>query len=305
MDTQRSIHSTDNSIISTGSLRLDIALGTGGLPAGQITMISGPGESGKTTLCHHIVAEAQKTGRICAWIDSDHTFNQRYAVACGVIADQLYLAEPATAEAALDMVDLLAGSGELAVIVVDSIKGLVSQAEINAEIGKAGYQDIDRILAYQLRSLQQKLNHAPTIIIFTNPEPLRMSQVYYHLSEHTERLALPLAAAVHLKACPSTSDQQASQTDELRIKIDITKNKFAPCFKSIELVIIVNRGINKTIELIELGQSLDIISPAPYYYYSRHLALGMDNHEAVHTLISCPEIASEIEQVIRMKALPF
>ena len=288
-----------NDTIPTGSLRLDIALEIGGIPRGHITEITGGVASGKTTLCQHILAEAQKLGGVCAWIDADHTFEPRYAGQCGVDLDQFYLANPTSAEQALETAYILAHSGAFNAIAIDSLTSLVPIAELDAPFGTPGVESVETLLSRQLPQLMAALHGSQTALLVTGQSRVGMSTVYHELESHLSRLALPLTAAVRLELNPisAPTERQAVQ----RIQVKIIKNKFAPCFKTADLDIIVNRGFNKIGETLDLGEELAIFSRQGSLYIYRGFPLGARREEVSEYFRSHPQMTAEIEQAIRQR----
>lgn len=229
--------------IPTGFAALDNALNIGGIPCGQITEIAGEESSGKTTLCQHIIAQAQLMNGICAFIDTDYSFDPSYAAHCGVWFEQLYLSRPASAEEALDIANILTRSGAFKVIVVDSLTKMVPLAELTTPIGAPIGANFNRLLAHYLPPLFNAIHGSESALVLTNQGISGMSAVYHQLESNLPRLALSLHAAVRLKLEPLT-DPGVDQPVR-RIQARIIKNKFASCFKTIELDIIVNRGNEK------------------------------------------------------------
>jgi recombination protein RecA len=285
------------SVISTGSLRLDRALAIGGIPTGQIIEICGNEGSGKTTLCQSILAEAQKLGRLGALIDSDHTFEPRYAMACGVRLGQLFLVEPISAEQVLETSYLLAQSGALAVIIIDSLTSMATESELESPYGEPREADLERLLSLWLPQLVSAARRHKTAIIFTNQNQTDLSHVYHGLESHLARLALPMAAALRLKL--HTCSDDCEETHINHIQVEIIKNKFAPCSKPLTLDIIINKGFNKTGELIDLGQELNIITRKDAAYYLVDTYLGCERAEIFESLAKSTRLADELEQAIR------
>jgi recombination protein RecA len=227
-------------VIPTGFPALDQALSIGGIPRGQITEISGAESSGKTTLCQFIIARAQERNGICAFIDTDHCFDPRYAAWCGIKLDRLYLAEPASAEQALDTTHILARSGAFRLIVIDSLNTLMPMAELSAPLGALTDEPAERVVSKWLPDLHIAIQRNQTALIVTDLIVSGMSVIYHELQTHLSRLALPLNAALRLKINPLVGSEQSQPLQ--RIQVQIVKNKFAPCFNTIDLDIIDNRG---------------------------------------------------------------
>jgi recombination protein RecA len=288
-----------NAGIPTGSLRLDIALSIGGIPRGQISEIAGDNSSGTTTLCQHILAEAQKLGGACALIDSDHAFDPRYAEQCGVELNQLYLAEPTSAEQALETAYILAHSGAFMAIAIDSLTSLTPLAELDAPLGSPIEESVASLLSKWLPQLMSAIQGSQTALLVTGQTRSGMSNVYHGLESHLTRLALPLNAALRLKL--SSISTPSERRPVQRIQVNIIKNKFAPCFKTVDLDIIVNRGINKTGELLDLGEELAILSRQGPQYIYRGFPLGARREDVYECLRHHPQMAAEIEQTIRQR----
>ena len=291
-------------VISTGSLRLDIALGIGGAPRGHIIEISGPASSGKTTLCQHIIAEAQKSGGICAYIDADHSLDPRYAARCGVDVDRLYISEPEYAEQALQMAEILARSGALAVLAVDSVSALVPQSEIAGDSGESAAGLEDRLISQALRNLSTTGRKTNTAVILTTRTNLRKPPVYHNLADNPARLALKLYASLRLSLQPVRLIRENGQITGNQVQIEVLKNKFATLFHTIELDIMYNEGISKSGELLDLGTQLLIISRLGSAYYYRGLPLGEGRETALCYLRQHASLSTKIERVIRQKLLP-
>jgi recombination protein RecA len=285
------------STISTGSLKLDQALAIGGIPTGWITEICGPAESGKTTLCQHIISETQKIGGLCALIDGSNLFNPHYAVRCGVEVNDLYICSPLTAEQALETVYILAQSAAFSVIVIDSIDGLASESELERTYGNFGEDGIQRLISNWLPVIGLTLKHSRTALVLTHNQAAGASPIYYALGDNLDRLALSLAAAIRLRLLVNSPMGPAQFVQH--IQIQIIKNIFSPCLNSIELDIIVNQGVNKAGELFDLGLSSGVLSRRGQYHYYQSRPLGRNREDSCATLSSQPDLAVEIEQVIR------
>lgn len=291
--------------LSSGSLRLDLALGTGGLPRGQIIEISGPLESGKTTLCLQVIVEAQKHGDACAWVDADHTFAAQYAGICGVTLERLYLCEPSNAEQALEMTETLVQSGALAVIIVDSVDSLVTRNEMNTPLGEPPSDKMHHLLSQWLHRLAVESRQVGTTLIFTSRPPVQMSAVYHGLKANPDRLALPLQAAVRLKIRQLQDSHEKPRELEQRIEVKVLKNSLKPCFKTADVDIIINKGVNNTGEIFDLGVDLNLLSKKGFGYVYQDHRLGDSREKAIYFLCQHPDLANEIEQVIRQRLFRF
>ena len=246
-------------VIPTGSLLLDQALGTGGIPRGCFVEIAGPESSGKTSLCLSILAQAQQQGSEAAFIDTDHTLDPRYARNCGVDSDRLILSEPAHAEQALDTLERLAASGALAVIVLDSLTHLVPQIEFSTQldavpspsISEDAQDQIDALLALSLQRLSQTIQRTQSTVIFTRQTGYRRGAIYHHLSHHPARLALNLHAALRLELLSKGPIHQEKHIAGHKIEIRILRNRFSPCRQSIDLDIMYGQGFRQTGRALE------------------------------------------------------
>jgi recombination protein RecA len=303
MSNAESTHLPSLMPISSGSLRLDLALGTGGLPRGQIIEISGPIESGKTTLCLHVIVEAQKLGEMCAWIDADHTFTAQYAAHCGVTNDQLYLCEPSNAEQALEITQTLVSSGALAVIILDSVDSLVTQNELDSPLDVLSADDMHRILSQWLHRLAVECRETGTMLIFSSRTPAQLSATYHGLKADLARLALPMQAALRLKMRQLLPPGGEWSRLEQRIEVKILKNSLNPCFKTAVVDIIINKGVYKTGEIFDLGVDLNLLPKKGPDFMYRDNGLGNSRECAIHYLYKHPDLADEIEQDIRQRLI--
>ena len=294
-------------MISSGSLKLDISLGCGGLPRGRIVEISGPESSGKTTLCQHIIAEAQKAGGRCVFIDADHSLDLSYAALCGVHLNQLYLAEPKCEEQALQIIEILARTGAIAVIAVDTLSALAPQAEMAAGIGAASSGLEQRLLSLALRKLAATIEKTHTLILLTCQAYPRSDTGYSNLSYNPASLSLKLNASVRLGLQPLHPIRNIRKKGGVignRVRIDVKKNKLDPLFQPIEVDIMYNEGISKNGDILDLGVQLMLITRQGSVYTYRGLPLGEDREDAVDYLRENPPISCEIEQIIRQRYLP-
>jgi recombination protein RecA len=289
--------------ISTGSLRLDIALGMGGIPRGEFIEISGGVSSGKTTLCQHIIAEAQKMGDVCTWIDVDHSLDPDYALRCGINTELLYVCEPEKAEQALGILEILAGSGSMAVVVLDSITSLVSQDELRYTLIESPSALVDRLLSQTLRRLYQVVHNNGTIVIFTNQVKTRISNVYHNLAQNLAQLALRLHAGLSLELLSLRPIQKNGATVGNRIQVRVIKNQFTPCFQRTGFDIMYGKGIFRAGEIFDLGVQLRIICKQSAGYFFKDQKLGARQSEALIFFNQNTPIAEEIEKIIRLKLL--
>jgi recombination protein RecA len=278
-----------------------MAIGGGGLPRGQIIEISGPPESGKTTLCLQIIVEAQKHGEACAWVDADHTFEAQYAAQCGATLDRLYLCEPSNAEQALEMTETLLHSGALAVIVLDSVESLVTEHEMKTPLGELPTHEMHRLLSQWLHRLAAGCRQTGTMLILTNRPPIQISAVYHELKSNPARLALPMQASVRLKLCQRQPPKGEESFLEQIIEVKVLKNPLNPYFKTADVDIILNKGVYKTGEIFDLGVDLNLVPKSGLDFVYQDHKLGHSREQAIYYLSQHPDLESEIEQVIRQR----
>jgi recombination protein RecA len=285
--------------ISTGSLGLDIALGVGGLPRGRVIEIYGPESSGKTTLTLHVIAEAQKKGGVCAFIDAEHALDPIYARKLGVNLDDLLISQPDTGEQALEITDTLVRSGAIDVLVIDSVAALTPRAEIDGEMGDSQPGLQARLMSQALRKLTASISRSHTMVIFINQIRMKIGVMYGSPETTTGGHALKFYASVRLdiRRIGSIKAHEEITGNETRVKV--VKNKVAPPFKQVEFDIMYGQGISKTGELIDLGVKAGIVekSGAWFSYDSQRLGQGRENAKAF--LQGNPEMAARIEQAIR------
>ena len=290
-------------VISTGSLGLDLALGVGGLPRGRIVEIFGPESSGKTTLCLETIAQCQKDGGICAFIDAEHAFDPVYARALGVNVEQLYLSQPDTGEQALEICDTLVRSGGVDMVVIDSVAALVPKAEIEGDMGDSHVGLQARLMSQALRKLTGHIKKTNTLVVFINQIRMKIGVMFGSPETTAGGNALKFYASVRLDIRGST---QIKKGDDSPIgketKVKVIKNKVAPPFRHAEFDILYGEGISWEGELIELGTNLKIInkSGAWYSYNGAKIGQGKDNVRV--WLKENPEVAAEIDKKIRAEA---
>ncbi len=285
--------------ISTGSLGLDIALGVGGLPRGRVIEIYGPESSGKTTLTLHVIAEAQKKGGVCAFIDAEHALDPIYARKLGVNLDDLLISQPDTGEQALEITDTLVRSGAVDVLVIDSVAALTPRAEIDGEMGDSQPGLQARLMSQALRKLTASISRSHTMVIFINQIRMKIGVMYGSPETTTGGNALKFYASVRLdiRRIGSIKNHDEITGNETRVKV--VKNKVAPPFKQVEFDIMYGEGISKVGELVDLGVKAGIVekSGAWFSYDSQRLGQGRENAKAF--LRGNPEMAERIEQAIR------
>ncbi|PPQ32870.1 recombinase RecA [Rhodoblastus sphagnicola] len=288
--------------ISTGSLGLDIALGVGGLPRGRVIEIFGPESSGKTTLALHTIAEAQKRGGVCAFVDAEHALDPVYARKLGVQLDDLLISQPDTGEQALEITDTLVRSGAIDVLVVDSVAALVPRAEIDGEMGDVQPGLQARLMSQAMRKLTASISKSRTMVIFINQIRMKIGVMYGSPETTTGGNALKFYASVRLeiRRIGSIKDREEVTGNQTRVKV--VKNKVAPPFKQVEFDIMYGEGVSKVGELVDLGVKAGVVekSGAWFSYDSQRLGQGRENAKAY--LRANPEAAARIEQTIRENA---
>ncbi|GJE25901.1 recombinase RecA [Methylobacterium organophilum] len=288
--------------ISTGSLGLDIALGVGGLPRGRVIEIYGPESSGKTTLALHTIAEAQKKGGVCAFVDAEHALDPVYARKLGVNLDDLLISQPDTGEQALEITDTLVRSGAIDVLVVDSVAALTPRAEIEGEMGESQPGLQARLMSQALRKLTGSISRSNCMVIFINQIRMKIGVMYGSPETTTGGNALKFYASVRLdiRRVSTLKDRDEAIGNQVRVKV--VKNKVAPPFKQVEFDIMFGEGVSKVGELIDLGVKAGIVekSGAWFSYSSQRLGQGRENAKGF--LRDNPDIAAKIEASIRQNS---
>jgi recombination protein RecA len=294
--------SMDIETVSSGSLGLDIALGVGGLPKGRVVEIYGPESSGKTTLALHTVAEAQKKGGICAFIDAEHALDPVYAKKLGVNIDELLISQPDTGEQALEICDTLVRSGAVDVLVIDSVAALVPKAELEGEMGDAlpGLQA--RLMSQALRKLTASINKSNTMVIFINQIRMKIGVMYGSPETTTGGNALKFYASVRLDIRRIGAIKERDEVVGNTTRVKVVKNKLAPPFKQVEFDIMYGEGVSKMGEILDLGVKAGIVekSGAWFSYDSQRLGQGRENAKAF--LKTNPDITAKIEMAIRQNS---
>ena len=288
--------------ISTGSLGLDIGLGIGGLPRGRVVEIYGPESSGKTTLALHAVAEAQKTGGACAFIDAEHALDPAYARKLGVDLEELLISQPDTGEQALEIADTLVRSGALDVLVIDSVAALVPRAELEGEMGDSlpGLQA--RLMSQALRKLTASINKSRTLVIFINQIRMKIGVMFGNPETTTGGNALKFYASVRLDI---RRIGQIKERDEIvgnQTRVKVVKNKMAPPFKVVEFDVMYGRGISKMGEILDLGVKANIVEKSGSWYSHAGKRIGQGRENAKAFLRENPDVAGIIERAIRENA---
>ncbi len=288
--------------IPTGSLSLDIALGVGGLPKGRVVEVYGPESSGKTTLCLHAVAEAQKRGGICAFIDVEHALDPSYARKIGVDVENLYVSQPDTGEQALEIVEALVRSGAMDVVVVDSVAALVPRAEIEGEMGDSHVGLQARLMSQALRKLTSVVKSSGACLIFTNQLRQKIGIMFGNPETTTGGMALKFYASVRLDIRRIQSLKQGNDVIGNRTRVTVKKNKVAPPFKQAEFDIMYDEGISTIGDLIDLGVEYDILSKRGAYYRFNEEIVGQGREASKEYLRLHPELAAEIDRLVRERA---
>ncbi len=291
--------------ISTGSISLDIALGIGGIPRGRVTEIYGPEASGKTTLCQHIVAEAQRAGGVCAFIDMEHALDPTYAEKVGVDIENMYIAQPDTGEQALEIADSLVRSGAIDVIVIDSVAALVPRAELEGDMGDATMGNQARLMSQALRKLSGAIKQSNTAMVFTNQLRQKIGVMFGNPETTTGGQALKYYASVRLDVRRLQAIKDGQQMMGNRIRVRVTKNKVAPPFRQAEFDIMYAEGISKTGDLLDLGVEHEIIDKRGAFYSYRETRLGQGRENSKRFLKENAEVASEIEKAVQEIAAPY
>ena len=289
--------------IPTGSLSLDIALGIGGIPRGRITEIYGPESSGKTTLCQHIVAEAQRMGGTAAYIDMEHALDPVYSSRLGVDVDSLYISQPDMGEQALEITETLVRSGAVDVVVIDSVAALVPRAEIEGDMGDASMGMQARLMSQALRKLSGAINQTKTAVIFTNQLRQKIGIMFGNPETTPGGMALKFYASVRLDTRRIQSIKVGAEVVGNRVRVKVVKNKVAPPFRTAEFDIMYNEGISKVGDIIDLAVQLDIINKRGAFFSYGDVRLGQGRENAKEFLRQNPDIANEIESAVRQQAL--
>jgi recombination protein RecA len=294
--------SLDIETISTGSLGLDIALGIGGLPRGRVVEIYGPESSGKTTLALHCVAEAQKRGGICAFVDAEHALDPIYARKLGVNVDDLLISQPDAGEQALEIADTLVRSGAIDVLVIDSVAALVPRAELEGEMGdqQPGLQA--RLMSQALRKLTASINRSNTMVIFINQIRMKIGVMYGSPETTSGGQALKFYASVRLDIRRIGAIKERDEVVGNQTRVKVVKNKLAPPFKQVEFDIMYGEGVSKTGELVDLGVKAGVVekSGAWFSYDSQRIGQGRENAKSF--LKANPDVAAKIEAAVRQNA---
>ena len=286
-------------VISTGSLGLDLALGVGGIPRGRITEIYGPESSGKTTICLHVVAEAQKKGGTAAFIDMEHALDPVYARKLGVDINELLVSQPDTGEQALEICETLVRSGAVDVVIIDSVAALVPRAEIEGSMGDASMGMQARLISQAMRKLSGIINQTKPAVIFTNQLRQKIGIMFGNPETTTGGLAMKFYASVRMDVRRVTSIKKNNEIVGGHTRVRIVKNKVAPPFAVAEFDLMHDQGINKTAEILDMAAELDIVKKRGAFYSYQDLKLGQGRDKSIDFLDTNPELRNEIEQKIR------
>jgi len=288
--------------ISSGSLGLDLALGIGGLPKGRVIEIYGPESSGKTTLALQVIAESQKTGGICGFVDAEHCLDPVYAKKLGVKTEELLISQPDTGEQALEITDTLIKSGSISVLVIDSVAALTPRVELEGEMGDHHVGLQSRLMSQALRKLTSSISKTNTMVIFINQIRMKIGIMFGNPETTSGGNALKFYASVRMdiRRIGAIKDKEQIVGNSTRVKV--VKNKVAPPFKVVEFDLMYGKGISKSGELIDLGSKADIVEKSGAWYAYKGEKIGQGRENAKIFLEKNPKIAAEIEMAIRTKA---
>ncbi|WP_018983536.1 recombinase RecA [Salinimonas chungwhensis] len=293
----------DIEAVSTGSLSIDIALGIGGLPCGRVVEIYGPESSGKTTLTLQVIAEAQKKGKTCAFVDAEHALDPIYAEKLGVDIDDLLVSQPDTGEQALEICDMLVRSGAVDVVVVDSVAALTPKAEIEGEMGDSHVGLQARLMSQALRKLTANIKRSNTMCIFINQIRMKIGVMFGNPETTTGGNALKFYSSVRLDIRRIGAVKEGDEVVGNETRVKVVKNKVAPPFKQAEFMIRYGEGISKEAELIDLGVKQKLVDKAGAWYSYKGDRIGQGKANVINFLKEHKEIANEIEAKIREELL--
>ena len=291
----------EQEVISTGSIGLDMALGIGGLPKGRVVEIYGPESSGKTTLAIHVIAEAQKKGGMCAFIDAEHAFDSMYAQKLGVDIDNLLISQPDYGEQALEIADRLILSGALDVVVIDSVAALVPKSELEGEMGDSKMGLHARLMSQALRKLTATISKTNSCCIFINQLREKIGVMFGNPETTTGGNALKFYSSVRLDIRRMAQIKDGDESIGNHVKVKVVKNKVAPPFRQAEFDIIYGEGISKVGEIIDMGVELGIVQKSGSWFSYNSDKLGQGREAVKQLMIDNPEMANEIEAKIREK----
>ncbi|HEY0070566.1 MAG TPA: recombinase RecA [Chloroflexia bacterium] len=285
--------------IPTGSVALDIALGGAGVPRGRVVEIYGPESSGKTTVCYHIMAEAQKLGGVAAYIDAEHAFDPQYAGNLGLDLNNLLISQPDNGEQALEIAETLVRSGAIDVVVVDSVAALVPRAEIEGEMGDSHVGLQARLMSQALRKLVGAISKSHCCLIFTNQIRMKIGVMYGNPETTTGGNALKFYASIRMEIRRVESLKQGQDITGNRVRVKVVKNKVAPPFRTAEFDIMFNEGISRVGSLVDMGTELNVLRKSGAFYSFGDQRLGQGRENVKEFLRNNPEVADEIEAQIR------
>jgi recombination protein RecA len=294
-------HTVDIPVLSTGSLGLDLALGVGGLPRGRVVEVYGPESSGKTTLALHVVAEGQRAGGICAFIDAEHALDVSYANKLGVRTEDLLISQPDHGEQALEIADTLVRSGAIDVLVVDSVAALVPRAEIEGDMGDPQMGLQARLMSQALRKLTATISKSRTIVVFINQIRMKIGVMFGSPETTTGGNALKFYASVRLDIRRIGAIKHGDQMIGNRTRVKVVKNKVAPPFREVEFDILYGHGVSKLGELLDLGAEHGIIEKSGAWYSFEGDRIGQGRENARDFLRDHPEAATRVENKVREK----
>jgi recombination protein RecA len=286
-------------VIPTGSLAIDLALGVGGIPRGRVTEVYGPESSGKTTLCLHVIAEAQRMGGVCAFVDMEHALDPIYATRLGVDVNNLYISQPDVGEQALEITDALVRSGAIDVVVFDSVAALVPRAELEGEMGDTHVGLQARLMSQALRKLSGAVKQSNTALLFTNQLREKVGVMFGNPETTSGGRALRFYASVRIDIRRIQAIKQKEQTIGNRTRVKITKNKVAPPFRQCEIDLMYDQGFSKESDILDLGVESGIVDKRGAFFRYNDGLIGQGRENAKQYLRENPELAYEIEMLIR------
>jgi recombination protein RecA len=289
----------DVDVIPTGALALDFALGVGGIPRGRVTEIYGPEGAGKTTLCQHIVAEAQKRGGTAAFVDMEHALEPAYAAVCGVNVDDLLISQPDTGEQALEIAETLIRSGAVDIVVIDSVAALVPRAEIEGEMGDSHPGLQARLMSQALRKLSGAVKQSNTALVFTNQLREKIGVMFGNPETTSGGRALKFYSSVRLDVRRISAIKEKGEVIGNRTRVRVTKNKVAPPFRVAEFDIMYDEGISRAGDLLDIAVELGVVEKRGSYYYYEDESMAQGRENAKQYLRENPAVADQIEAIVR------
>jgi len=292
----------DADVISTGSLGLDIGLGIGGVPRGRVIEVYGPESSGKTTLALHIVAEAQKAGGTCAFVDAEHALDPAYAKKLGVNVDELLISQPDAGEQALEITDTLVRSGAISVLIVDSVAALVPRAELEGEMGDTHMGLQARLMSQALRKLTSSVSKSNTLVLFINQIRMKIGVMFGNPETTTGGNALKFYSSIRMEIRRIGQIKNGDEVAGNQTRVKVVKNKMAPPFRTVEFDIMYGEGISKMGEILDLGVKAGVVEKSGSWFSYNSTRVGQGRENAKQFLRENPEMTAEIEKVIRENA---